>query len=408
MSKLTPGLRGASRLAVAATRGLTDVVEAMHGGIARIPGTAARPHTTGITGLVYRSVRGVTGLVGNGLDRALHALEPLLDDDAPQPVSPRREALLAALNGVFGDHLAATGNPLAIAMCLRHEGRPLTAPPPGIGPRPLLLIHGLCMNDLQWRRDGADFATALAELGYTPLRLHYNTGLHISDNGRQLAELLEQLVTVWPGALQDLTLLGHSMGGLVARSAIHHAERAGMRWLARLRRLVTLGTPHLGAPLERGGQQLQQLLGLSAYARPLVALTERRSAGIQDLRFGALREADWGRRSDVPLPVGVDCYAIAATTGQNADRLPARLLGDGLVPLASALGRHREAARGLGIPPERRAVFTGIGHLQLQTDAKVLEQLIAWLTIASPRSSSQPAPPRSRALIRNRASPHRT
>lgn len=389
MSRRTSKLRGATRLAVDATRGVTDVVEAMHGGIARVPGTAAPARTSGLTGLVYRSVRGLTSLVGEGLDLALRALEPLLDDDspnapdapdAPDTVSPRREALLAALNGVFGDHLAATANPLAIAMCLRHEGRPLMAPPPAAGPRPLLLIHGLCMNDLQWRRDGADYAAALVDLGYTPLHLHYNTGLHISDNGRQLAELLEQLVTVWPGPLQDLTLLGHSMGGLVARSAIHCAELAGMQWPARLRRLVTLGTPHLGAPLERGGQQLQQLLGLSAYVRPLVALTERRSAGIQDLRYGALREADWGRRSDVPLPVGVDCYAIAATTGQNADRLPTRLLGDGLVPLASALGRHREAARDLGIPPARRAVFTGIGHLQLQTDAKVLEQLIAWLS----------------------------
>lgn len=372
MSKRIARLRGASRLAVDATQGIADVVEAMHGGIARVPGTTARARTTGLTGLIYRSVRGVTGLVGDGLDVALRMLEPLLDDGAPASVSPRREALQAALNGVFGDHLAATGNPLAIGMCLRHEGRPLQAPPPGIGPRPLVLLHGLCMNDLQWRRDEADFAAALAALGYTPLHLHYNTGLRICDNGRMLAELLEQLVEVWPGSLQDLTLLGHSMGGLVARSAIDHAELAGMRWPARLRRLVTLGTPHRGAPLERGGRQLEQLLGLTAYARPLAALAARRSAGIQDLRFGTLREADLGRRSEVPLPVDVECYAVAATTGQNARGLPARLLGDGLVPLDSALG--------LELPPARRAVFTGIGHLQLQTDAKVLEQLIAWLT----------------------------
>ena len=376
-SRFAQQLRGAGRLVVGAATGITDVVEAMHGSIARLPLTDAKARTRGITGFVYRSVRGVTGLVGGGVDLALQALTPLLHESASP--SLKGQAVLAALNGVFGDHLADTGNPLAIAMNLRDvNGLPLQAAPAGAGPRPLLLIHGLCMNDLQWQSGG--FATALAELGYTPLHLHYNSGRHISQNGCDLAELLEQLVRVWPTNLHDITLLGHSMGGLLARSAVHHASAAKMRWPKKLKQLLTLGTPHFGAPLERGGQQLQTLLGWSRYSKPLVALTQRRSAGIQDLRFASLIEADWGRSSTLPLPPRVACFAMAAITAKSSKSLSAHTLGDGLVPLNSALGRHREAARSLAFPPEHQWVAPNIGHLALQTDPAVLAKLREWLS----------------------------
>jgi pimeloyl-ACP methyl ester carboxylesterase len=353
-------LRGAGRLATEAVSGIADLVEALHAEISRLPLTAPRQRTTGITGLVYRSVRGVTRLAGGGLDLALGALAPLLGQAGPD----RAHVALAALNGVLGDYLEDTANPLAIAMGLH----PLV---PGADGPPLVLLHGLCMNEAQWRRDGggADFPAALAALGYRPLGLRYNSGRAIWRNGAELAALLEDV----PG---PLTLLGHSMGGLVARSAI--AQAAG-RWPRRLRALVTLGTPHLGAPLERGGQQVQQLLAASAYSRPLAALAARRSAGIRDLRHGSLLEGDAGVASRVPLPAGVACYAVAATTARQPSGPPARWLGDGLVPMASALGQHREAARRLAFTDT--ALFTGIGHLALQTDAAVLRQLQQWLAL---------------------------
>jgi pimeloyl-ACP methyl ester carboxylesterase len=330
----------------------------------RLPLAAAAGRTTGITGLVYRSVRGVTRLVGGGLDLALDALAPLLGEAQPE----RANAALAALNGVLGDYLEATANPLATRMTLQPLVDGATGPP-------LVLLHGLCMNEAQWRReqgkDGVDFPAALAALGYQPLGLRYNSGRAIWRNGAELAELLDGV----PG---PLTLLGHSMGGLVARSAIAQAGRR--RWPQRLERLVTLGTPHLGAPLERGGQQVQQLLAVSAYSRPLAALAARRSAGIRDLRHGSLLEADEGVASRVPLPAGVASYAVAATTAKRPSGPPARWLGDGLVPVASALGQHREAARRLAFTDT--AVFTGLGHLALQTDAAVLRQLQAWLARA--------------------------
>lgn len=352
-------LRGASRLAVEATTGVTRLVEAMHAEIAHLPLTARHAHTSGITGLVYRSVRGVTRLVGGGLDLSLAALAPLLDQAEPD----RASATLAGLNGVIGDYLEATANPLATPMSLR----PLVD---GASGPPLILLHGLCMNEAQWRRDGADFPAALAALGYQPLGLRYNSGRSIWRNGAELATLLDDV----PG---PLTLVGHSMGGLVARSAIAQAGRR--RWRRRLRCLVTLGTPHQGAPLERGGQQIQQLLNLSAYSRPLALLAAGRSAGIRDLRHASLLEADAGKASRLPLPGGVACYAVAATTSRKPSGSPARWLGDGLVPVASALGQHRSPSRRLAFTDT--ALFTGLGHLGLQTDPAVLRQLQEWLRL---------------------------
>lgn len=358
---LAQRLRGASRLAIDATTGVTDLVEAMHAEIARVPLTEPRERTTGITGLVYRSVRGVTQLVGGGLDLALGALTPLL----AQAPAGNASATLAALNGVLGDYLEDTANPLATPMSLH----PLV---PGATGTPLVFLHGLCMNEAQWRRQagepGADFPAALAEGGYQPLGLRYNSGRAIWRNGAELAALLDDI----PG---PLTLLGHSMGGLVIRSAI--AQAGSRAWPQRLRALVTLGTPHQGAPLERGGQQVQRLLAVSAYSRPLALLAARRSAGIRSLRHASLLPADEGRFSAVPLPEGVACYAAAATLSATASGSPARWLGDGLVPVTSALGQHRSPARRLAF--SGTAVFTGLGHLGLQTDAAVLAQLKRWL-----------------------------
>lgn len=350
-------LRGASRLAVDATTGVTNLVEAMHAEISRLPLTKPRDRTSGITGLVYRTVRGVTQLVGGGLDLALGALTPLLN----QADTDRANAAQAALNGVLGDYLEDTTNPLATTMGLYPLVDGATGPP-------IVMLHGLCMNEAQWRRDGADFPAALAALGYQPLGLRYNSGRPIWKNGAELARLLDDMQG-------PLTLLGHSMGGLVIRSAIAQAGRR--RWLKRLKCLVTLGTPHQGAPLERGGQQVQRLLNVSAYSRPLALLAARRSAGIRDLRHASLLEADAGKASVLALPEGVTSYAVAATTSKKATGSPARWLGDGLVPVASALGQHRSPARRLAFTDT--ALFTGLGHMALQTDAAVLKQLQDWL-----------------------------
>ena len=397
-------LRGVSRLAIDATRGLTDLVEAMHHNISQVPGPfgkAASGATRGITGLVYRSVRGVTGLVGQSIDAVLGKLVPLLDHVEP---SPAREAIIAALNGVLGDHLADSGNPLAIALSFRREGRPLVLTPVSLAaamPAPtgklLVLVHGLCLNDLQWNRGGHDHGAALArDLGYTTVYLHYNTGLHISTNGKALAESLETLLRQWPVPLEEFTIVAHSMGGLVARSACHYGALGGHAWLRRLGTLVFLGTPHHGAPLERGGNWIDIVLDASPYTAPFARLGKVRSAGITDLRYGNLADEDWqgrdrfargDRRRFVPLPEGVRCYAIGATAGVKPRHDPRRLPGDGLVPLESALGHHDNPDLELRIPNSRQWIAHDCGHLDLLDRADVYRRIRRWLDAGSAQAT---------------------
>lgn len=370
----TQSMRGAARLAVDATLGVTDLVEALHARIATPPGLAASPRTRGINRLVYGSVRGVTRAVGGGLDAALGLLAPALQRRFEGVAAPsaEHEALLAALNGVLGDHLLQSGNPLALPLQFRQAGRAVD--PAQLGsPRPgmLLLLHGLCMNDLQWQRKGRDLGAELGELlGLSPVYLRYNSGLPIHRNGAELAQQLESLSQAWPGGLHRLVLLGHSMGGLVARSALHQARSLGLGWPARVSELICLGSPHAGAPLERLGHLVDRLLEATPYAAPFARLGKLRSAGITALRHGQLLEDD----APAPLPPGLRCLAIA---GRLSGKLKAKALGDGLVTVASALGEHAEPARRLSFG--ERLVIDGVGHLDLLSDARVAARLRAWL-----------------------------
>jgi pimeloyl-ACP methyl ester carboxylesterase len=381
---------------VDAVLGITSLVEAMHARIANVPGflgAAATEQTDGLTGLVYRTIRGVTRLVGGGIDVALGALSPMLGQLG---TSSEREAMLSALNGVLGDHLVASANPLAIPMTLRRNGRPLVLSREGLAAaipdatgRIVVLLHGLCMNDLQWRRKGHDHGEQLVAEGFTPVYLYYNSGRHISENGRDFADLMETLSGVWPVPVEQIVLIGHSMGGLVARSACHHAAQAGHAWLRLLRKMIFLGSPHHGSPLEKGGHWIDMLLEATPYTRPLSRLGKIRSAGITDLRHGYVRDEDWlgcdrfGRTAPashpLPLPEGVQCYAAAATT-DPAGRRRTAILGDGLVPVRSALGKHRNPARDLGIPESRQWTGYGMNHLDLLSSPEVYAQLRRWVT----------------------------
>lgn len=213
-------LRGLMRLGFEATIGVTDLVAQMHrtiGDWSPPLGRARVARTRGITGTVYRSIRGTTRLLARTTDASLRLLEPFGDE---APLSPQREAALAIINGAWGDHLESSGNALAIPMAFRLDGRrfELTATAlrralPDASGKIAVLVHGLCMNDLQWRRAGHHHGAMLArEFDYTVLAVHYNSGLHVSDNGERFAAMLEELVGNWPRQIEELVLVGHSMG----------------------------------------------------------------------------------------------------------------------------------------------------------------------------------------------------
>ena len=397
-------LRAVAQLATNATRGVATMAEGVHRAVLSTMGLGGKQteRTSGLTGFVYRTVHGVTELVGQGLQAAFTRLEPLLESvvDAP-PETPEREAVLAALNGVLGDQLAQNHNPLATPMTLRYQGRvmnvhALPAMPNATG-KVLLMIHGLCMNDLQWqaepRDDGkavSDHAAALsAELGYTPIFLRYNSGLHTSQNGAELAPMLEQLLAHWPVPIDDFTVVVHSMGGLVIRSALHTAQQMGMRWPAKVKNIVFLGTPHHGAPLERAGNWVDVLLGSTPFSKPFAKLGQMRSSGITDLRFGHVLHTDWAgqdrfkrkpdSRQPLPLPEGVACFTLAATMAAKRSPLEDRVIGDGLVPLPSALGQHTDARHQLGFSKSAQGIVYRTNHMELLHSPEVTRQLLTWL-----------------------------
>jgi hypothetical protein len=391
-------VRGLAQAGFDATVGVTNLVEALHQTIVRragVFGPALQGRNSGLTGLVYRTVRGTTRLVGGGVNAALGTFDGGPSSHSP----PGRDAVLAVLNGVWGDYLADSDNPLAIPMSIRAAGRTLDLAEDLGGQiveprrRVVVLVHGLCMNDAQWQRRGHDHGRQLASLGYVPLYLRYNSGRHVSHNGREFAVLLEQLVVRWPVPIHELAIVGHSMGGLLSRSACHYASRAGHRWLRKLTRLVFLGTPHHGTVLERGGHWVDRLLGASPYTAPFVRLGGARSAGISDLRFGNLRDEDSAGRSPLeqshdrrlptPLPAGVDTYLIAATLGRRERSVGLDLIGDTLVPLASALGQHPDRAHALEVPSSRQRVFHRANHWDLLSRHDVGAQLCTWF--ARPR-----------------------
>jgi pimeloyl-ACP methyl ester carboxylesterase len=399
-------VRGATALALQAVQGITDLVEEMHGAISGLAlplkSKEAKPKKTrGITGLVYRSVRGVTGLVGWGVNRGLDvaqipAVSKALTPTARQlaaklklkSAEPYRETVRSAVNGVLGDTLAATKNPLAIQMQFRQKGKALELATKTHG-KLLILVHGLCMNDLQWlygEGEGHDHGHMLEqELGYEPIYLHYNTGRKIHENGADFSRLLESTLKNWPVPITELVIIGHSMGGLITRSACHHALQSDHAWVKRLGKLITLGSPHAGAPLERAGRGVDYVLGISPYTAPFARLGLVRSAGIQNLRDGAVTPLD-----EPPVwPKQVKLYTLACTRQKAPDAkdkadLAAplkRLLGDGLVPVKSALAQEDKPKLGLPlrIPASRQAVIYETDHFQMLGSAEVAKHLIKWL-----------------------------
>ncbi|GIC75827.1 triacylglycerol lipase [Moritella sp. F3] len=386
-------IRGVNQLAVDAVTGLTDIVEALHYTILSLGlnDKTTPTKTRGVTGFVYRNIRSITAFVGDKVDLSLSQFGSALGQHES---SLKREVAISMLNGVLGDYLLERQNPLAVIMQLRRDGVALT----DVALRNLiqksdgkilLMVHGLCMNDLQWQVDEHDHGIELArDLGYEPIYLHYNTGRHISENGRDLAALLEYLVTISPQPL-TLSILAHSMGGLVSRSAFHYGEKAGNSWLQQVHKMVFLGTPHHGAALEKGGNMIDILLGSNPFSLPFAKLGQIRSAGITDLRYGSIIDEDWqGKdrfsytsddRGSLALPNGVHCYTVAAVKSKQSTVVGDGLIGDGLVNVDSALGRHNDDLLHLTFPEQHQWVGRDMNHMDLLYHPDVYSKIRHWL-----------------------------
>ena len=391
-------LQGITRLVTDATLGITDLVEAMHRRVVHppfLPSTPIQHLITKIAGITYRNIKWSTQFFGGGLDTLLGKLAPAIGEIK---TSDDREALRSALNGVVGDYLEAKGNPLEIPMQFRYQSKVIQPDAESLGDayehitgKILLMVHGSCMNDIQWTRKAHNHGTALAkEMDKTPVYLHYNSGRHISANGQSLNDLLEKLVQHWPVPVEELNIIAHSMGGLVTRSAVHYGQEQGRGWTRHLKKIVFLGTPHHGAPLERTGNYLDVLMESIPYVKPFARLGKIRSAGVTDLRYGNLVEEDWqgherfeilgDQRRNIPLPEDIACYSIAALLGKTTDKLSPNIWGDGLVDVRSALGQHDDPGKDLRFKEDNTWVAHENGHLDLLNNPEIYQKIKGWLS----------------------------
>ena len=319
----------------------------------------------------------------------------------------RLEAALSVLNAVVGDHLRRRSNPLEIQFGLYQDGHPLPcsrdaiarAHPSATG-KLCVLVHGLAVNEGVWSFPGhrrRTYGSLLQrDAGYTPFQVRYNTGLHVSDNGEALAQVIDALLREYPSDIREIVLVGHSMGGLVVRSACEVARAGGSAWLGRVAHAFYLGAPHGGAPLERLGAVVAwSLRAIGVAHTTLIAdVLDVRSAGIKDLRFAHLVAKDWqGRdagalldtaRTLVPLAPGISHHFGVGGLGRHEGHVITRLLGDALVPVASA-----SAPSGLLDDGARADVrfFPGIGHVALAHHPNVFAWIEACCSGRTPREA---------------------
>lgn len=315
----------------------------------------------------------------------------------------RLQAVVSATNGVFGDFLARSGNGLATTFgfrdrqgCLLSLTRAaLAAELPDASGDIAVFLHGLCCDEHIWstyadENGGDTYASKLQrEHRYTPVFLRYNSGRHISENGEDFAAALETLLANWPVKVRRVALIGHSMGGLIARSAAHQALEQGLQWPEKITHLVCLGSPHHGAPLERFGHLATSLLGMLDITRPLATAINARSAGIKDLRHGSLRHDDWRDHDqdlighDTRLPVlrlpKTRLHFIGAMLGDGPLHPRTRWIGDGLVLHDSASGHHLNETLKVPFIDGDGLMLPSLHHLRLVNHPDVYTQLSRWL-----------------------------
>jgi pimeloyl-ACP methyl ester carboxylesterase len=357
-----------------------------------------------ISGAVFDALGATTRAAARAGERAVDATGvrgPALSATA------RGATLFGALNGLIGDALEREGSQLHQPMAVRVGGRAvaptteaLASAFPDASSRVVVFLHGLMETEFAWSLGGGDTygARLRRDLGCTPVFVRYNSGRHVSQNGRSLDELLEALVAAWPVEVAELVLVGHSVGGLVARSAGHQAAERNADWVGRVRHVVSLGTPHMGAPLAQVVHYASAALYALPETRAFAAFLRRRSAGIRDLRQGSLVDEDWSDRDpdalrsavcrEVPLLDGVTHCFVSATLTRSARHPLGRLLGDTLVLVPSASGRSR--ARRIPFRDEDGTHVGHVHHLALLNHPLVYEQLREWLAVGETSRSRPP------------------
>lgn len=402
---MTPAeLRAASRLGGRAFAGLTSRIEQTHLAVAgrafgptRQTAVPAKLIHDAVSRGVYLAIRRTGSAAG-----AIGGEAALVFGRQGRPAgsAPAGNMVLAALNAVAGDQLGPDAAPLAIRMAVRADGRDvelttreLAAAFPDAAPRLAVFLHGLAETENSWEGRGehsVSYGRRLqAEHGYSPVYIRYNGGRHVSENGKDLARLLESLTAAWPVQADELLLIGHSMGGLVIRGACHYGLESSAAWVQLVRHVFYLGSPHLGAPLARAAGFAGWALSQLPETRPFVTMVNGSSAGVKDLRHGYLLSEDWSgcdqdacprdHRRDAPLLATANHYAISATITADTHAAAGAVVGDLLVQPASAHGQRRRRQL-IPFPAQFGRRLGGMHHFDLLSHPAVWQVISDFLS----------------------------
>ena len=331
-----------------------------------------------ISGALRLSSASIKGLATRGIGR-------------PVEESKMGRGVVAAVNGLIGDELRMVDDPQAIVMSVRKDGSDVPVSPwpieeafRGASSHLVIFLHGLCESDESWSSTYAD--RVRADTDATPVFIRYNTGLRVSENGKHLDWLIRQLVDSWPTDVTRITLVGHSMGGLVVRAATNHATAAGQTWHHLVRDVVCLGTPHTGAALEKVAHMGSRVLHFFPESRPFGAILNKRSSGILDLRHGYITREEWegqdltrmwglDRIAAAPLP-HAEYHFVVATLGASKRHPFSSVLGDLLVHFSSAAGI---GTTGPVVDGARLEYLPSTHHFALLNHPQVADWLVTWL-----------------------------
>lgn len=401
-------IEGTAQLATSGMVEITELVEAIHKEIILRPfsGLATSPvHQVyeNSAGKIYHVIKDIMRFSGGSTAKILRQINNRLEDIQQQkPITDNIKMLVNVLNGVMGDHLVSLNNPLALPMMFydrygdAHSGKNLSG-------RVVILVHGLCLSYQSWfpgSNTGIGEHIVYAIPNTTILHLDYNTGRRISENGHSFSELLDNLYANNP-KITEIDLIGHSMGGLVSRSAIFYAKQDGKAWLNKVDNYISLGSPHHGAVLEQISYIVQESVSKIPVAGNLAHLLDLRSAGIIDLRHGSVRHDDWQTldermgivddiRRPAPLPSSINAFLVASSLETNPKKHQRDFIGDGLVGVTSALGEHA-GDHDLKVPEAHKAIFYGINHMNIQYHEMVRDQIIKWLNMTQKQKDKKGA-----------------
>jgi len=367
------------------------------------------------TGSIYSIIRLVNQEFGNFGKLLVDGVEKLTEEPhylSIKPGSPQTTALkddksnrkyadlfVSIVNGVLGDFLQKNQNGLALPMEFYFQNRPLCLTRKNIEnvyhkttSKICIMVHGLTCNEKTWEFQSSPattYGTLLQQdLGYTPFFVRYNTGLHISENGRKFSALLTGLLKAYPKEVEEIVIIGHSMGGLVIRSGCWYGQEEQADWTRHVTKIVYLATPHLGAPFEKFGNVLSGVLKKIpiSYIKVIADIINVRSSGIKDLRFGNVVDEDWAdhdpdvilknHKTTIPLLEGASHYAISGSLNSDPSHCFTRLIGDPMVQKSSALGQSKQKDQHIDFCGYRE--FSEVGHIRMAHCRRVYEQIKRW------------------------------